>query len=121
MKLLQAYLARWSGLVFVGHEKKLTRKVRALRLLEEAIELAQAELVTVEEVGVIISQVYAKPPGHPVQELGGVLTTAGAYANTVGVDMEDVAWLEALRIMDPEVMNKVRNRNLGGDKIGIEV
>lgn len=108
----------WSTLVFNNNIKLLTPKVRSMRLLEEALELAQAEDVTRQDAETILAQVYAKPKGYSYNELGGVLVTMAAYAGTQRWDLENVFMLEFTRIMDPVVMERVRNRNLSGDKIG---
>lgn len=108
----------WSKLVFRDQVQVLTPRVRAMRLLEEALELAQAEDVFLSEALIIINQVYEKPRGDPRKELGGVLITAAAYAATREWLLENVFIEEFTRIMDPTIMDRVRNRNLSGDKIG---
>lgn len=118
MKIWQDYMARWSECVFSERNSEITPLIRVLRVLEEAIELAQAEGVHIEELNTIRDQVYSKPAGLPSQELGGVLVTLAGYASTTKYDLEIAFWEEALRIMDPAVMEKVRKRNLNGDKIG---
>lgn len=111
---------RWSQLVFGEKIQALTPKVRMLRLLEETLELAQAEGVNIGEVRLITDQVFKKPPGEPYKELGGVLVTMAVYAETKGYDIDCAFWDEFERIMDPVMMEKVRKRNLEGDKIGIK-
>lgn len=112
---------RWSSLVFREHFNKITPKVRSFRLLEESVELAQAEGATREEILIIVDQVMAKEPGNPFGELGGVLICAAAYASTRDMDMDFVFMSEFERIMDPAIMDRVRNRNLTGDKIGMRI
>ncbi len=41
-----------------------------------------------------------------------------AYADCAGLDCEEAFYAEFERIMDPKMMEKVRFRNLEGDKIG---
>lgn len=118
MHLAQRLLGRWSNLVFGSI--KITPRIRAMRLLEEAYELAQAEGVSELECVIIRDQVYGKPAGEPRKELGGVLTTAFAYADCADFDSSDAFWTEFERIMDPAMMEKVRHRNLAGDKIGFK-
>jgi NTP pyrophosphatase (non-canonical NTP hydrolase) len=91
-----------------------------LRVVEEVLELAQAEAVTPAEITIILYQVYGKPEGALHQELGGVMTTLAAYAATANLDLETAFWDEFERIMDPQIMEKVRTRNLAGDKIGFK-
>lgn len=111
---------RWSQLVFGAHFDKLTPKVRAMRLLEEVIELAQAEDVEPDSVLTIFNQVYKKPKGTTWSEFGGVMATLATYAGTKGYDMDEAFWTEFMRIMHPDIMERVRTRNLEGDKIGIK-
>lgn len=119
MILWQRLAGRWSNIVFAGHLDRVTPRIRALRLLEETLELCQAEGVTPEEAAIIVRQVYSRPVGEAEQELGGVMTTLMAYAYTAGLDCESAWWREFERIMDPAMMEKVRRRNLEGDKIGL--
>jgi hypothetical protein len=114
-----ALAARWSYLVFGDKMHMLTPKVRCLRLLEEVIELCQSENVLSSEVQTVMQQVYSKPKNpEPLSELGGVMTTLAAYAGTTGYNIEEAFFNEFLRIMDPVIMDRVRHRNLSGDKIG---
>jgi NTP pyrophosphatase (non-canonical NTP hydrolase) len=121
MKLWQRMAARWSYLVFGEHQSRITPKIRAMRILEEAIELAQAEGVTGKELRVIAAQVYSKSPGDPMKELGALMVTAANYAEQIGADLEEAFWLEYERILDPEIMARVRQRNLNGDKLGLQI
>lgn len=120
MKLWQRFADRWTHLVFRDRYKDITPKIRVLRILEEAMELAQAEHITEDEVDIIKRQVYDKPIGIPKQELGGVLVCLAGYAATADMDLETCFFDEFERIMDPEIMEKVRKRNLEGDKIGFD-
>jgi NTP pyrophosphatase (non-canonical NTP hydrolase) len=120
MQLWQSLVDRWSRLVFRERHPEITPKIRVLRVLEEALELAQAEGVTTSEAITIVDQVFSKPKGYAHQELGGVLITLAGYADTANDDLESAFWAEFRRIMDPEIMEKVRIRNLAGDKIGFE-
>lgn len=110
----------WSRLVFQEHFEKLKPHVRAMRLLEEALELAQAEDVTSHEAEVILYQVYGKIKGMPHKELGGVLMTVAAYAGSRGYDLEQIFIEEFYRCMDPKVIQRVLERNLSGDKLGLK-
>lgn len=94
-------------------------RVYSMRVLEEALELAQAEGVRPVEVAHIVQQVYAKPAGEPAKELGGLLITITGYANMAGLSIEDVFRTEYNRIQDPVLIEKIRYRNFHGDKIGL--
>ena len=61
-------------------------KERAMRLLEEALEFAQAIGVSEEMTQSLARHVYARPPGEPPQELAGVGVTLLAAAEATGCD-----------------------------------
>ena len=64
----------WAVRSFPGQMNN--QKTRALRLVEEAIELCQAVGVDEGDVLKTLAHVYAGEPGEPYQEMGGVLLTA---------------------------------------------
>jgi len=64
-------------------EANATPKERARRFFEEAVELAQAASLGAEDLERVVKHVLKKPPGDPVQELGGVGVTLLAYAESI--------------------------------------
>jgi hypothetical protein len=74
------------------------RDERAARVVEEAIELAQAEGVALDLVLLIAQRVYARPPGSTAQEIGGLLITVDALAENRGIDAQYEAQKELVRI-----------------------
>lgn len=110
----------WSRRVFGSYYDRITPKQRALRLLEETLELVQAEGGTVREAELVLEQVFGKPVGDPFKELGGVVLCLAAYAGIRKWDFFDAFEIEYQRIQDPELMARVLRRNLpGGDKVGL--
>lgn len=71
---------------------------RVRRLVEEVVELAQAEGLPLEAIKDIAHHVYSKPPGEPTQEIGGVCTTLLAYCASKNVSMEACENAEFQRI-----------------------
>lgn len=71
---------------------------RAERVLEEALELAQCEGVDPPRIHAIAHAVYAKPPGTPGQEIGGVATCLLAYAQSRGISADTAELRELTRI-----------------------
>lgn len=114
----QATATRWARETF-GDEVLRDRKERVLRVLEEAIELAQAEGVTAEEARRLVDYVLARPPGEPAQELGGVRLTCLVYASAAGfsADTAELAELERVLVKDPEVFRR-RNREKRNAGVG---
>lgn len=71
---------------------------RAARVVEEAVELGQAEDVPREAILAIIERVYSRPKGNPSEEAGDVMFTLLAYTETAGVDIESVLALRLERV-----------------------
>ena len=74
------------------------RDERAARLVEEAIELAQAEGVPLDVIERIAHHVYSKPPGDPIAELQGVALTLDACAENLGDTVQAATWRELVRV-----------------------
>lgn len=108
----------WTNQVFEERAEEFTPKIRALRLLEEITELAQAEGVNEAEARIILLRVYEKPAGKPYQELGGTMVTLLSYCDCAGHDPAQAFIDEYIRILNPRIMEKVPYRYLEGDKIG---
>jgi hypothetical protein len=60
-------------------EASLAVHERVARLLEEVIELAQAEQFPPDQIARLVDHVYSKPPGSREQEIGGIGVTLLAY------------------------------------------
>jgi hypothetical protein len=83
---------------------------RALRLVEEAIELAQACGVGRDALHRLVDYVLDRPVGDPAQEIAGCMVTLYAAAHALGVDADEVFEQELSRIQLPEVIDRVRRR-----------
>ena len=66
-------------------EEAATPRERALRLLEEVVELVQAEGLPPNLVQTVVNHVYSKATGKPEQEVGGVGVTLLAYCESRGI------------------------------------
>lgn len=73
-------------------------KERAMRLLEEAVELVQAEGITQEMVLKQVDHVYARPPGDPRQEAAGVAICLLAWCAAHNTRFDSLAYQELDRI-----------------------
>jgi len=71
---------------------------RAIRLLEEAVELAQAEGIPFDPVMRQIFHVYGRPAGQPQQEAGGVAVTLLGWCAAYETTFREVALREIERI-----------------------
>jgi hypothetical protein len=70
-----------------GKDSFQNTRVRALRFLEESIELCQSVGITNVDCLKLIGQVYEKPEGEIVQEIGGTMTTLAPLCSNLGIDM----------------------------------
>lgn len=79
-------------------KRHMDRRERAMRLLEEAIELAQAEGITREMVDNQAAHVYARPVGEPSQEAAGVAVCLLGWCAATGNMLATLAEREVRRI-----------------------
>jgi NTP pyrophosphatase (non-canonical NTP hydrolase) len=93
----QRKLVVWGTSCF-GADHMADTKVRALRLLEEAIELAQAVDVAPEKCTELVAYVYSRAKGNPSQELGGIGVTWLVAAAALGWYASDALAAEVERI-----------------------
>jgi hypothetical protein len=75
-----------------------TPRVRMLRFVEEAAELAQAQGLTQAEVETVVAYVFARPVGSVPQEVGGVMVTLQAFCAAEGISLVDFERIEIERI-----------------------
>jgi hypothetical protein len=86
------------------------------RFMEEALELFQALGNTPEHLWHLAQDVYAKPPGDPRQELGGVQTTLAALSSAHGLDMVEAREAELARMWTD--CDAIRAKSAGKPKYG---
>lgn len=63
---------------------------RALRIVEETIELAQAHGVQPSKLYAVIDRVYSRPLGNATEEVGDIAFTLLAYTEVSGDDLEGI-------------------------------
>ena len=85
--LRQSAVFHWVRATF--GEPSTVASERVLRVLEEAIELAQAEGIPQDRVLASVEYVYRKPVGDPAQEVGGLGVTLLAYCETKGISADE--------------------------------
>jgi len=87
-----------------GADVLLNRQERALRLLEETLELAQSVGVPPSDVRTLVDYVYSRPPGMETREIGSVLLTAAVMCRVLGwSDPTDLLLSELRRVLDTDV------------------
>lgn len=106
----QADLFKWVRRTF-GDQAALPFD-RALRVVEEAIELAQAEGVPREQAIAIVEHVFKKPKGKPIQEAGGLGLCLLGYCASKNFSADSAERLEYDRVtsMSPEYFRERHNK-----------
>lgn len=82
-----------------GKEHSENVEQRALRLVEEAIEAAQACGCDLAMLHKLVDYVYSRPVGKIEQELGGVGLTTLALAAAAGLSADDLEAREFRRVL----------------------
>jgi NTP pyrophosphatase (non-canonical NTP hydrolase) len=93
----QRQSAEWVRTMF--GEANMTPEARATRLMEEAIELAQACDLPREVIERLTDHVYSKEKGEIGQEIGGVSTTLLALGESLGYSVDDEESKELVRVL----------------------
>lgn len=94
----------------IGRETLIDPKARALRVFEEACELAQALGLSLEKAQEQLSHTYSRPVGEASQEVAGVLNSALLTAECLGLDGEQLGQVELARVWTK--IDEVRLKNL---------
>lgn len=89
----QAQVAPWVIECF-GEEIAADKIERNWRFLEESLELVQALNCSREDAHALVDYVFGRGKGDPPQELGGVMVTLAALANSNNLDINESGWLE---------------------------
>lgn len=107
MKIIYEIAYEW-GVRCFGLDHMLNPQIRAIRLLEEAIETAQALDVPITQALQAVHVVYNRPSGNYYQEIGGTIMTAAILAKSLGYDPDDVVVSEIKRVLalSPEHFKK---------------
>ena len=107
MKRFQHQVANWMYACF-GTEITADKKERNHRFLEEALELVQSRGCTKEEAQMLVEYVFARPVGQEEQELGGVMLTLAALANTSELELLQSGQKELIRCWNK--IDKIRQK-----------
>jgi hypothetical protein len=94
----QYVVGKWAEEAFGGAEANSVPQ-RALRVLEEAIELAQAAKLDEKLVHDLVKYVYQRPVGEVEQEVSGVSVTLLAFCCAAGLNADTVEWAEVVRVL----------------------
>lgn len=110
MKELQERVKAWMAELFPQADCE-NRRDRALRVLEEATELAQAEGVPLAKVDRVVARAYTRPVGDPNQEAAGIgLALLAWAAHSAKADLSDMIEGELALASTPERMAAIREK-----------
>ena len=87
-KSFQRRVAEWLMACFPPSARSDLQE-RNHRFLEEALELAQANGCSRQEVLTLVDYVYSRPVGHSEKEVGGVMVTLAGLCSVTGIEMDE--------------------------------
>jgi hypothetical protein len=90
---------------------------RNYRFLEESLELVQSLGCSKDDAHSLVDYVFDRPVGDPCQETGGVKVTFAALCAANGISMDQEGEVELRRISAPEVMEKIRRKQLAKPRL----
>jgi hypothetical protein len=94
----QATIATWTTEAF-GQEQAISLQQRALRMLEEAVELYQACGAPADMAHRLFDYVFSRPVGDVAQEVGGLSVTVLALSAAAGISAEAEEVREVERVL----------------------
>jgi NTP pyrophosphatase (non-canonical NTP hydrolase) len=113
----EAAVGGWCCAAF-GISEGMSIPQRAIRLLEEAAEVAQAAGVNEHLAHSLLYYVWSRPAGQLGQEIGGVGVTVLALAHAAGLSAEEEEKREVARILS-KPLSHFRERNKAKNDIGL--
>ena len=116
---LQRESVTWAGKAF-GWDHVNNRQLRALRMIEEAVEVAQALHLPKEKVLLAVEHVYKRRPGQIAQELGGLMVTIAVLAQAIVVDPMAAFEAEVRRVLSMPLEHFAK-RNREKNALGLNV
>lgn len=107
---VQCLVSDWCADLF-GEDVAKNTVERSARLVEEAVEVAQALKLPKDVAHRIVDHVYSRPVGDVPQEVAGVFLTILSLSTAAGVDLTDAFHKEWHRINDENVKKKILANN----------
>lgn len=108
---LQQAASNWNVECF-GQSTADNIEERNWRFMEEALELVQAMGASREDCEKMVDYVYSREVGDPAQEVGGTMITLALLCQASGLSMFSEGLKELIRIMQPEVIEKIRRKHM---------
>lgn len=108
--IFQNKVVRWCKEAF-GEKDARDKRMRALRFIEEGLELVQATGLSREEAKRVLDYVYDRPKGEIAQEIGGTMVALAALVGAHDLSMYTCGENELIRCWQKIEHIKVRHAN----------
>ena len=115
MRELQRRARQWVIKVFGS--PFLNKRERALRVLEEAIELAQAYGITREEALAVHTLAYSREPGQTRSEIGDLVYVLAILAEEENLCLTEEAWATHYKNDDADRIARIRAKCKTAEKV----
>lgn len=115
MRELQKRARQWVIKVFGA--PFLNKRERALRVLEEAIELAQAYGITREEALAVHTLVFSRPVGDTRPEIGDLVYVLAILAEEENLCLTEEAWATHYKNDDSGRIARIRAKCRVAEKV----
>lgn len=102
-----------------GEAVLMDRRERAMRVLEEATELAQAAGVTPKEAAAVAARVWSRPAGDADQEAAGTFFCVLMWCEAAGLDIDLAMMRELSRVEAPGMAEAIRAKHASKVAAGI--
>lgn len=91
-----------------GKEAATSPRMRAMRFIEEAMELVQAQGLSEADVNLVAKDIFSRPVGETAQEVGGVMTSLNCLVENCGLSTDECEIEELKRVLDldPEILRE---------------
>lgn len=106
---LAAHVGAWCRTTF-GDALFRDPRARALRVLEEALELAQALGVRKADAAALVDYTFNRPIGEPAQEVAGVAITLLAACAALDINPDAAIAAELASIEQLATIEKIRDK-----------
>ena len=116
MRVFQGRVNNWMTACFKKEVINCSEE-RALRFLEEAVELVQTLNVSKEQAHNLVDYVYGREEGVTRKEVGGAIVTLGALCNTLDIDLYKAGEEELERVWMH--IEKIRKKHRDKSLVGI--
>lgn len=112
---LQIIAWEWGVRAF-GREHMTDKKVRGLRFVEEAVELAQCLDVDKAKLHLLVDKVYERERGNVFLEIGGCMVTLSVICEMLNYTLESAFEFEVRRVLSksPEHFAKRNEEKIDG-------